>query len=160
MTTPETITRLLQERFSDIVLESTNDGWHPHVRIRPEGVTTVCRFLRDEPNLRFDLLRCISTVDWPEKNHIELSYDLMSIRFGHTFAVKLLLDRVRPEVESVSSIWPTADWHEREAFDLMGVSFLNHPNACRILMPDDWIGHPLRKDYRDLTEYHGLKVKP
>ena len=84
----------------------------------------------------------------------------MSTRFGHTFAVKLLLDRVRPEVESVSPIWPTADWHEREAFDLMGVSFLNHPNAFRILMPDDWVGHPLRKDYRDLTEYHGLKVKP
>ena len=160
MTTPEEITRLLQSRFSDLLLESTVGGLHPHVKIRPEGLINVCRFLKDEPSLRFDLLRCISTVDWPQKNVIELSYDLMSIHFAHTFAVKLVLDRTCPEVESVSTVWPAAGWHEREAFDLMGVLFLNHPDARRILMPDDWTGHPLRKDYRDLTEYHGLKVKP
>lgn len=160
MTTPEEILRLLQRHCPDIILASTAGGLHPHVTIGPEGLIPVCRFLKDEPSLRFDLLRCISAVDWPQKNGIELSYDLMSIRFSHTFAVKLVLDRARPEVDSVSAIWPAADWHEREAFDLMGVLFRNHPDARRILMPDDWSGHPLRKDYRDPIEYHGLKVKP
>ena len=160
MTTPEEIIRLIQSRFSDILLESTAGGLHPHVQIRPEGLISVCRFLKDEPSLRFDLLRCISTVDWPQNNVIELSYDLMSLFFAHAFAVKLVLNRARPEIQSVRTVWPAAGWHEREAFDLMGVLFLNHPDARRILMPDDWTGHPLRKDSRDLAEYHGLKVKP
>jgi len=160
MKTPEEIIRLLQPRVSGILLASKADGLHPHVRIRPEGLIGLCRFLRDEPGLRFDLLRCISAVDWPDKNRIELSYDLMSIPLGHAFAVKLELDRAHPEVESVSAVWPAAGWHEREAFDLMGVIFRNHPDARRILMPEDWIGHPLRKDYQDLVDYHGWKVKP
>jgi NADH-quinone oxidoreductase subunit C len=160
MTTPEEITRLLQLRFSGMILESTDGGLHPHVHIKPEGLLPVCRFLKDGPTLRFDLLRCISTVDWPQKNGIEISYDLMSILFSHTFAVKLALDRAQAEVESVTSVWPAAEWHEREAFDLMGVLFRNHPDARRILLPDDWSGHPLRKDYRDPIEYHGLEVKP
>lgn len=160
MKTPEEILRLLQQHFAGNLLESTAGGLHPHVQIKAEGLIAVCRFLKEEPSLRFDLLRCISTVDWPQNNVIELSYDLLSIHFAHTFAVKLTVDRARPEVESVSMIWPAAGWHEREAFDLMGVLFRNHPDARRILMPDDWTGHPLRKDYRDLVEYHGLKVKP
>lgn len=160
MTTPEEIIRLLQPRFSDLLLASTTGGRHPHVQIRPEGLLGLCRFLKDAPGLRFDLLRCISAVDWPQRNMIELSYDLMSIPFGHAFAVKLELDRTHPEVESISGVWPAAAWHEREAFDLMGVIFRHHPDARRILMPQDWIGHPLRKDYQDPVAYHGIKVKP
>lgn len=160
MMTPEDIIRLLQPRFSDFLLESTSVGLHPHALIRPEGLFDICRFLKNDHGLRFDLLRCISAVDWPQQDMIELSYDLMSIPFGHAFALKLALHRAHPEVESVSAVWPAADWHEREAFDLMGVIFRNHRDARRILMPEDWIGHPLRKDYQDLEEYHGLKVKP
>ncbi len=160
MKKPEEIIRLLQPRFSDLLLASAPGGLHPHVQTRPERLTDLCRFLKDEPGLRFDLLRCISTVDWDRKNVIEISYDLVSIAFGHAFAVKLELDRAHPEVESVSSVWPAACWHEREAFDLMGVIFRNHPDARRILMPEDWAGHPLRKDYQDMVVYHGLKVKP
>lgn len=160
MMTSEEIIRLLQPRFSHILLASTPGGRHPHVQIRAEGLPALGRYLKDEPDLRFDLLRCISAVDWPQKNMIELSYDLMSIPFGHAFAVKLALDRAHPEVESVGAVWPAADWHEREAFDLMGVIFRNLQDARRILMPEDWVGHPLRKDYQDLEEYHGLKVKP
>ena len=141
-------------------MEATPGGLHPHVQILPEGLSDLCLFLKDEPDLHFDLLRCISAVDWPQKNIIELSYDLMSIHYGHTFAVMLALDRAHPEVVSVSTVWPAACWHEREAFDLMGVTFNNHPDARRILMPQDWVGHPLRKDYQDMVEYHGLKVKP
>jgi NADH-quinone oxidoreductase subunit C len=106
------------------------------------------------------LLRCISAVDRPAENAIELSYELLSIPFARSAALKVRLDRTRPEIDSVSAIWPAANWHEREAYDLMGVHFRNHPDLRRILMPDDWVGHPLRKDYRDPVEYRGLRVKP
>jgi len=158
MTPSEIIDRL--QRFEDVIVETVSDGLHPHVRVRREDVTRVCNFLKTDPDLRFDLLRCITAVDWPEKNGIELSYDIMSIQFGHAFAVKVDLDRSQPEIETVWPIWPAAEWHEREAYDLMGVVFTNHPDPRRILMPDDWNGYPLRKDYQDPTEYHGLKIEP
>ncbi len=160
MRPPEDIVRHIQERFPDILIASAAGGLHPHVQIRPEGLVPLCVFLKNEPTLAFDFLRCLSAVDWPQKECIELSYDLMSIPFAHTFSLKVILDRTFPEIESVSAVWPAADWHERETFDLMGVVFRNHPDFRRILMPEDWTGHPLRKDYRDLSEYHGLKVNP
>jgi NADH-quinone oxidoreductase subunit C len=160
MKTPEDIIHLLNDHKPGILVDSSTSGMHPHVRIKPEDLTRVCCFLRDEPALHFDLLRCITAVDRPEQNAVELVYELMSIPFTHSFAVKTMLDRTAPEIETVSSIWPAADWHEREAFDLMGVRFVHHPDLRRILMPDDWTGHPLRKDYEDPFEYHGLKINP
>ena len=123
-------------------------------------LVAVAGFLKSEPRLRFDLLRCISAIDWPAKNSIEVVYDLISTSLAHAFAVKVVLDRANPQVESVGGIWPAAQWHEREAFDLMGVTFLHHPDLRRILMPEDWPGHPLRKDYENVVEYKGLKFNP
>jgi NADH-quinone oxidoreductase subunit C len=154
------IIRLIQQQAPDGVFTAAADGLHPHVRIKPERLFGVCRFLKDEPQLNFNLLRCISAVDWPQQALIELSYEVLSIQYNHAVAIKVMLDRACPEIDSVSSVWPAAEWHEREAFDLMGVTFKNHPDPRRILMPDDWRGHPLRKDYQDLTDYHGLKIKP
>ena len=154
------IIRLIQQQAADGVFTAAADGLHPHVRIKPERLFGVCRFLKDEPQLNFNLLRCISAVDWPQQALIELSYEVLSIQYNHAVAIKVMLDRACPEISSVSSVWPAAEWHEREAFDLMGVTFKNHPDPRRILMPDDWRGHPLRKDYQDLTDYHGLKIKP
>jgi NADH-quinone oxidoreductase subunit C len=151
----ETMTR----QFGDAVVTSAPEGLHPHIQVKPEMVAQIGKFLKNDPELAFDLLRCISAIDWPAKNIIELSYDLISTRLGHAFAVKVSLDRSNPKVESVSGIWPAANWHEREAYDLMGVTFTNHPDPRRILMPDDWAGFPLRKDYQDPAEYHGLKIK-
>lgn len=150
----------IQARFPDGIESVVSDGMHPHVRVKPESLLDVCRYLKDDPELDFDLLRCISAVDWPQQERIELVYELLSIQYGHTVVLKVLSGRAEPEVDSVCPVWPAADWHEREAFDVMGVIFRNHPNLSRILMPEDWIGYPLRKDYQDLTEYHGLKIKP
>jgi len=158
--TPQEIIRMIEQQFGEAVAAAAADGLHPHLCVRPARLLTVCTFLKDEPRLHFDLLRCVSAIDRPEQAAIELSYDLLSIRHNHAFAVKVVLDRAAPEIESVSSVWPAAEWHEREAYDLMGVNFQNHPDLRRILMPEDWSGHPLRKDYKDLTEYHGLKFKP
>jgi len=158
--TPSEIIEILKQHNGDGMVSANADGPHPHVVVKAQRLTTVTALLRTDWRLRFDLLRCLSSIDWPAKNSIELSYELISTSLGHAFAVKVMLDRANPQVESVSGVWPAAEWHEREAFDLMGVTFLHHPDLRRILLPEDWAGHPLRKDYPYPVEYKGLKLNP
>ncbi len=158
--TPSEIIEVLKQHDAESVVSAIADGTYPHVVVKADRLTAVAGFLKSEPRLRFDLLRCISAIDWPAKNSIEVVYDLISTSLAHAFAVKVVLDRANPQVESVGGIWPAAQWHEREAFDLMGVTFLHHPDLRRILMPEDWPGHPLRKDYENVVEYKGLKFNP
>jgi NADH-quinone oxidoreductase subunit C len=158
--TPATIVEILKQSESGSIVSATPDGLHPHVVVAAEHLPALAAVLKTDARLRFDLLRCLSAVDWPAKSSIELSYDLMSTALGHAFAVKVVLDRTNPQIESVGDLWPAARWHEREAFDLLGVTFLHHPDLSRILMPEDWIGHPLRKDYPYPAEYKGLKLNP
>ncbi len=132
----------------------------PFVLAKPESLRKVCEWLCYEPDLRFDLLHCISNIDYPDRNVIQVIYHLDSIRHKHTFTVKVDLDRADPKVESMVPLWPAADWHERESFDLMGVIHTGHPNLKRILCADDWVGHPLRKDYEFPEEYHGIPCGP
>jgi len=153
------IATLVFKQFGSAVLEQQPEGPHAHLVVTPEAIIEVCNFLRNHELLKFELLRCITAIDWPEKQRIELSYDLLSIQHGHTLAVKVRLDRSAPRISSVSDIWPAANWHEREAYDLMGVTFSGHPELLRILLPEDWVGHPLRKDYVDPEEYHGITAK-
>lgn len=158
--TPPEIIEILKRHNAGAVISAIADGPYPHVVLQTEELVKTAGFLKMEPRLRLDLLRCISAIDWPAKNRIELAYDLISTTFGHAFAFKVVLDRANPQVESVGGVWPAAHWHEREAFDLMGVTFFHHPDLRRILMPEDWTGHPLRKDYQDVVEYKGLKLNP
>jgi NADH-quinone oxidoreductase subunit C len=117
-------------------------------------IVEICRFLRDE--LAFDCLMNLSTVDWPKKNQIEVVYHLWSYARQHSFVLKCALDREKPEIASLEPLWKSADWLEREQFDLMGVQFSGHPDLRRIMMPDDWVGHPLRKDYKEQAEWHNI----
>jgi NADH-quinone oxidoreductase subunit C len=160
MTITEIISKI-KSLVGDSVLSEVSDGLHPHICIKPEKLLDAAKLLKNDSSLRFDQLRCITGVDWPEKNSIEVAYDLVSITLGHSFCVKVMLDRNAPKVMSVGSIWPTAIWHERECFDLLGVVFEEHSDLRRILLPEDWPGgYPLRKDYVDIVEYHGLKLNP
>jgi NADH-quinone oxidoreductase subunit C len=105
-------------------------------------------------------LSCITAIDLgPDAGQMEVIYTLYSIPFHVTLHLRVTLDRDKPEVLSLSSIWKTADWHEREAYDFFGIQFIGHPNLTRILLPADWVGHPLRKDYVEQERYHGIKVK-
>ena len=158
--TPSEIIELLKHRDAESVVSAVADGPYPHVVVKADRLVAVAVFLKTEPRLRFDLLRCITAIDWPAKNGVELAYDLISTASAHAFAVKVMVDRTAPQVESVGAVWPAAHWHEREAYDLMGVTFLHHPDLQRILLPEDWPGHPLRKDYQDIVEYRGLKFNP
>ena len=103
--------------------------------------------LRENPELNFDYMFCLTCVDW--KTHMTMVYHLNSKNHKHTIVVKAKVDRNNPEIETVSHIWRTAEFHEREVFDLFGVKFLHHPDLRRLLLTDEWVGWPLRKDYED-----------
>lgn len=167
----------LHQRFAQRIVGGNLEAVDPWVEVTADGLPAVCRYLRDEPDLRFTMLNCISGVDYfqPDPNkaarvdwepHLEVVYHLSSLTHKHRLVLKVRLPRWKddvegrlPEVPTVSGVWSTADWHEREVFDLCGVHFTGHPDLRRILCPEDWEGHPLRKDYQMPTEYHGIRAR-
>jgi len=109
--------------------------------------------------LYFDMLSCITGVDnGPDAGTMEVVYNLTSLPFEFSLMVKSEIDRDNPEIESVSDTWKTAEWLERETYDLFGIRFTGHPDLRRILLPADWEGYPLRKDYQEQEYYHGIRV--
>jgi NADH-quinone oxidoreductase subunit C len=138
---------LLRQALGDVPLEVTYHAGQALVRVPVDRVVEVLRFLRDHAGLRFDYLSNLTGLHWPKREKpFEVVYHLFSITRRHRLTVKIDLAEGE-EAPSVTSVWPTADWHEREAFDLLGIRFAGHPDLRRILMPDEWSGHPLRKDY-------------
>lgn len=128
------------------------------IRVEVKDLLEVATALRDDAELKFDFLMNHAGVDLPAKNQIDLVLHLYSYPLKHTLVVKAALDRAAPEAPTLSALWPTADWLEREQFDLMGIKFTGHPDMRRIMMPDDWIGHPLRKDYAEPASWHGISM--
>jgi NADH-quinone oxidoreductase subunit C len=153
---PQEIAQRLAERLGPGVLSSDVAGTHPHAVIDPQRWLEAARLLREDADLAFDFFRCLSAVDYPKEGQLACVYDLISTTHRHAFAVKVFTPRADPRVPSVAGLWPTANWHEREAFDLMGIVFDGHPELRRILLPEDWQGHPLRKDYVFPKDYNGI----
>ena len=154
------IIAVLREKLPEAVTEEVLDGVDPVVVVKAEEWSAVAELCRDDSRLGFDLLSCITGVDYPEREggaEIEVIYNLDSTVNHHELTVKVKLPRSDPRVASVESIWATADWHERETYDLVGVIFEGHHNLVRILCADDWVGHPLRKDYEPPDSFHGIK---
>ena len=116
--------------------------------VEKETIREACAILRDSPDCPFNYLADLTCVDWyPSQPRFEVIYHLLSIATKERVRLKVRLDVSSPVIESVTSVWPSANFYEREVFDLFGVRFTGHPNLKRIMMPDDWEGHPLRKDY-------------
>lgn len=173
--TPGEIIDLLQSQFGERIRTAGRDAIDPFVVVDPADLVELMRFLRDDARLRFDLLHNISGVDYLELDakkaakagfdpHLEVVYHLQSFGHRHRFTVKVVLPRWKnntpgdlPEVPSLTGLWNSADWHEREVYDLVGVHFPGHPQLTRILLAEDWVGHPLRKDYEYPLEYHGIR---
>jgi NADH-quinone oxidoreductase subunit C len=167
----------LSQPFPSLILGMNVEALDPWIEIKSEGLLDIARYLRDEPDLAFDLLHCITAVDYFEPDekkaaqagwqpHMELVYHLSSMTHRHKLVLKTTLPRWRdniegklPEAPSVSSVWAIAEWHEREVYDLMGVNFPGNRDLRRILCPEDWVGHPLRKDYVMPEEYHGIRAR-
>lgn len=137
----------LRETFADQIEVVAYYAGEPLVRLRKEKFAEVARFLRDDPELKFDYLSNLTAVHWPQKPRpFEVVYHLFSIPKRHRITLKLDLAEGE-ETPTACFVWPTANWHEREVFDLFGIRFAGHPDMTRILMTDEWVGHPLRKDY-------------
>jgi NADH-quinone oxidoreductase subunit C len=146
---------VLQERFGDAV--SLVDAVDPYTVVNDvTRFLDVMRFLKEHPDLRFDFLRSVTGVDYPEQKKIASVYHLYAYDKGHAHVVKYMCDREQPEVPTVEGLWPTANWFEREQFDLVGIVYIGHSDLRRIMLPDDWVGHPLRKDYVEEPDYHGI----
>jgi NADH-quinone oxidoreductase subunit C len=154
------IIAVIKEKLPEAVVEEVLDGVDPFVVVKAEQWGETARLCRDDSRLGFDLLSCISGVDYPEREEgpeIEVVYHLDSTVNHHGLTIKVKLPRSDPRVASVEEIWRTADWHERETYDLVGVVFEGHHNLVRILCAEDWVGHPLRKDYESPDSFHGIK---
>jgi NADH-quinone oxidoreductase subunit C len=146
----------LKERFPDQVLE-VNDKLHdPFVVVKTEALEEICGFLKDEPEMAMDCLSNESGVDY--KDRIEVVYHLFSYRHRHQAVLKVKLPRENPSVATLENLWKSANWMEREIYDLVGVDFEGHSDLRRLLMPEDWPGHPLRKDFVEPMEYHGIST--
>jgi len=119
-----------------------------NVLITPGDLLTSAEILRNKPELHFDYLFCQTCVDW--KTHLTMVYHLDSTKHRHQVVMKIQLDRNKPEIKTVSHIWRTAEFHEREIYEMFGVNFLNHPDLRLLILPDGWEGkNPLRKDFED-----------
>ena len=159
--TSQQIVAALQERFGEKIIAAFADDKHPRVHVNADDWREVALFLFSDPRLKFDWLANHSGVDYVADEKMCCVYDLWSFDHKHTFAVKVYTPRngegkAGPSIPSVADLWPAADWHEREAYDLFGIDFPGHPDLRRILCADDWEGFPLRKDYVFPREYHGI----
>ena len=162
----------LREKFSQALIETSEFRGEQTITLKPEDLIAVCTFLKK--NLQYNFLETVTAVDWPERTpRFDVVYQLLSIgptdgspitENQSSIRLKIQVGQRRekptekPEVPSVTSIWPGANWYEREVYDLFGISFSGHPDLRRILMPNDWTTYPLRKDYPltgfDLPEPH------
>jgi NADH-quinone oxidoreductase subunit C len=149
--TREALQIKISELLPSVAFEETADtnanGWLT-INSTPADWPALARHLHFSEALHFDFLFCVTCVDW--KTHLSMVYHLTSTLYRHTVVVKAKLDSNKPEIESVSSIWQTANFHEREAYEMFGVHFINHPDLRLLILPVGWEGkNPLRKDFED-----------
>jgi NADH-quinone oxidoreductase subunit C len=148
----------LRSRFGAVIGDLVGTGRDASATVPPARIADVARACKTEPGLAFDCLSNLSAVDYPKRNVIQVVYHLYSYTHRHAFVLKVDAPRDNPVVVTVANVWRHAEWEEREAFDLLGVTFEGHPDLRRILMPEDWPGHPLRKDFVEPEEYHGIST--
>ena len=145
---------------SEISLEKVDNCNPQCISVNGKDLIDLMEILHSNEQLYFDSLSCITGIDLgAESSQMEIIYNLYSIPFDRHLMVKVLVDRMKPVISSVTSIWKAANWHEREVYDLLGIQFEDHPDLRRILLPADWEGFPLRKDYKEQNYYRGVKVK-
>ena len=150
----EKLKKLFEDGIGEIKTDLPVD---PFFFVSADKINAVSLFLRDEESLQFDNLSCLSGMDY-DKDNLAVVYHLYSYVHHHKLVVKVVVPKSNPIVNTVSDVWAAADWHEREAYDLVGMTFEGHPDLRRILLPEDWEGHPLRKDYKVPEFYRGMKV--
>ena len=156
----ERIKRIIGEADLQWVDDQSGD---PYLVVSKEKLLRLAIYLKGDPYLAFDTLACLSGVHYMEDaDEMEVVYHLYSLRYRHQLILKVRLDRPAffphfyLRLDSVSGIWPAAGWMEREAYDMFGIHFVGHQDFRRLLLPPDWEGHPLQKDYREAAAYRGI----
>ncbi len=155
---PKKIYEILSEKFSGKIKQFMDNTFPPSVIVEPDAIVDVCRFLKMEDDMDFKSLMCLSGVDLKDQGKMTVVYHLNSMKHKHKITIKVELDRNNPHVQTVELVWPGANFYEREAYDLFGIVFDGHSDLRRILMPEDWEGHPMRKDYVYPKQYHTWDV--
>jgi NADH-quinone oxidoreductase subunit C len=146
--TPELSLQLLREKYPDAVLDTLLPQGDATAVIRPESLTNIVDFLKNDPRLLFDVLVDITAVDYMErKPRFSVVYHLLSLPFNRRLRLKVPVEEGNPVLDSLTPLWGSANWLEREVWDMFGIRFSGHPDLKRILMYDEFEGHPLRKDY-------------
>jgi NADH-quinone oxidoreductase subunit C len=157
--TAKEINNKIEEKFPGKVSKHEPELGDPWIEVDPASIQEIMSFLKSETELEFDELMCLSGVDYGAENELGVTYHLCSTTRGSKVTVKVKLPRDNPALPTVSNLWKTANWHEREAYDLFGIVFEGHPDLTRILLPDDWEGYPLRKDYVLNKTYRDIRFK-
>ena len=150
------VTEELKTKIAELLPAATFEegGEWLNIIVDSKDWLSLAQQLRNDDQLYFDFLFCLTCIDWSktpaEKTHLTMVYHLTSTTFRHNIVVKANLDINKPEIETVSYIWKTADFHEREVYEMFGVNFLNHPDLRLLILPDGWEGkNPMRKDFED-----------
>jgi NADH-quinone oxidoreductase subunit C len=149
----------LEQRFPGQVSDFKGDVLDPYLTVSPDAIVEICRFLRDEPSLNFQVLSDLTALDWPKDEKIQIVYHLYSYAEKQQIVLKVDLPRDNPKIATVEGVWKVANWFEREVYDLFGVFFEGHTDLRRIMLPEDWVGYPLRKDYVEQEEYDGISTQ-
>jgi NADH-quinone oxidoreductase subunit C len=149
----------LESQFPGKVGSFKGDVPEPYFLVDAQAIVDLCRFLRDDPGLNFEVLSDLTALDWPKEEKIQVVYHLYSYSYKHQIVLKVDLPRDNPRIATVEGVWKVANWFEREVFDLFGVIFEGHSDLRRIMLPEDWVGYPLRKDYVEQEEYDGISTQ-
>ena len=149
----------LERHLPGKVSDFKGDVFEPYFNVEPAAIVEVCTYLRDEPEFKFEILSDLTALDWPKENQLQVVYHLYSYTYRHQAVLKVNLPREEPRITTLEGVWKAANWFEREVFDLFGVIFDGHSDLRRILLPEDWVGFPLRKDYVEQEEYDGISTE-
>ncbi len=154
---------IIDEFGSNSILNKLNQEFQSVVYVEKDLLFEIVKFLKESERFYFDYLSCITGIDNAENQEMEIAYHLNSIPYEKEIILKIKFPRpegnqLSESVKSLCSLYLTANWHEREIYDLFGIPFEGHPDLRRILMPNDWEGYPLRKDYQVSEKYHGIKI--
>jgi len=148
MDTKEKIINSVKEKFGEAVVEISDFRNDLSITIAKDRLIDVAKFLKENPELQFVMCKDVTAIDWAtRKNRFTTVYHIYSFKLNFTLRLKVNIEENPPAVESVVSIWPSAEWYERETFDMYGIEFLNHPDLRRMYMPESFEYHPLRKDF-------------
>ena len=152
--TVQKVSVILEKKFPGALDGEHNPDW---IQLKPKNWFEIAKWLKDDLDLYFDSLQCNTGFDLGEGN-LESRYNLHSMKHLHSIEIRIKVSVEKPDIPSVESIWRVADWFERETYDMFGINFIGHSDLRRILLPEDWKGWPLRKNYEEQETYHGIVV--